>query len=104
MCDVEIWVIKNCGTQIKWCKGCKVSLWFKMHQNSLVHFSKYSQLMNISLSQCLELQRLEHIWRKGGRLKVRVLPWSSETEVCSLEKKKIRQDACNGKCFGEAYH
>eukprot|EP00979_Chaetoceros_neogracilis_P002825 scaffold466_cov247-Chaetoceros_neogracile.AAC.14 len=23
MCDVEIWVIKNCGTQIKWCKGCK---------------------------------------------------------------------------------
>jgi len=23
MCDVKIWVIKECETQIKWCKGCK---------------------------------------------------------------------------------
>jgi hypothetical protein len=24
LCDISVWVIKKCGTQIKWCKGCKV--------------------------------------------------------------------------------
>lgn len=27
-CDVDIWVLNKCGTQIKWCKGCKVSSCF----------------------------------------------------------------------------
>lgn len=23
LCDISVWVINKCGTQIKWCKGCK---------------------------------------------------------------------------------
>jgi hypothetical protein len=30
LCDISVWVIKKCGTQIKWCKGCKVGFFISI--------------------------------------------------------------------------